>query len=406
MSADIIAFKKRPKPKPVKTESEPAGNRLEALDILRGLCVIGMILVAYAGDWANRFPVLNHADWQGLVLADMIFPGFLFCVGVALPMSFAARSARQTKAQLFLHILWRSAALIGLGVVLNFIADPDPAGFRLPGILQRIGLCYALAGGLCLLLGRKTDHDFTLPGWPVGGVVLALVAGYAGLLTLWSGPDCAGACFDSANSLPAVVDRAVFTPAYMWDWGLTDGVVTFDPEGLVSTLGALVNVLLGVGVSLYIRDHGVKSSLVGLALFGVFLAVAGLGMNGQVPVIKKIWTPSFALVSTGFSIIVFALLAVIADVLKAGRFAVFAKVFGANATLAFVLISLFDTGLQQPLLMRSDATALSSHDAVALQLGAIIPDARLASLAYSALLVAVIGLILWPLYRKRWFLKF
>ena len=404
MSAEIIAFKKRPKPKPAKVAAAPA-NRLEALDILRGLCVIGMILVAYAGDWGHRFPVLNHADWQGLVLADMIFPGFLFCVGVALPMSFASRSTRQTKLQLFGHVLWRAAALIVLGVALNFIADPDPSGFRLPGILQRIGLCYALAGGLCLAIGRKSDHDFTVPGWPLIGAIAAIVAGYAALLSLWSGPDCPGACFDPVRSLPAVVDRAVFTPAYMWDWGLSDGVVTYDPEGLVSTLGALVNVLLGVAVAIYVRRHGVKGSLIALTLFGLFLVLTGLAMNGQTPVIKKIWTPSFALVSAGFSIIVFVLLAVIADVLKAGKFAAFAKVFGANATLAFVLICLFDAVLQRPMLMRSDATPLSSHDAAALQLGAMIPDARIASLAYSVILVLVIGLILWPLYRRRWFLK-
>lgn len=399
MSANVIAFKKREKPQPAK----PAGKdtkRLEALDILRGLCVIGMILVAYAGDWLNRFKVLNHADWQGLVLADMIFPGFLFCVGVALPMSFAARSARQTKAQLFGHVLWRAVALIVLGVVLNFIADPDPAGFRLPGILQRIGLCYALAGGLCLVLGRKSDHDFAVPGWPLAGVIAALVAGYGALLSLWSGPGCAGACFDSLNSLPAVVDRAVFTPAYMWDWGLTNGVVTFDPEGLVSTLGALINVLLGILVAGYIRSRGVRGSLIGLFLLGLFLALAGLGMNGEIPVIKKIWTPSFALVSAGFSIIAFVLLAVIADLLKLGRFAAFAKIFGANATLAFVLICLFDAVLQLPLL-----AGTSPHDAAAAQLGAVIPEPRVASLTYSVILVAVIGLILWPLYRKRWFLK-
>ncbi len=404
MSANVIAFKKREKPK-VATTAGGDAKRLEALDILRGLCVIGMILVAYAGDWSNRFAVLNHADWQGLVLADMIFPGFLFCVGVALPMSFASRAARQTKIQLFGHVLWRAAALIVLGVVLNFIADPDPTGFRLPGILQRIGLCYALAGGLCLLIGRKSDHDFTVPGWPLTGAIAVLIAGYAALLTLWSGPECAGACFDSARSLPAVVDRAVFTPAYMWDWGLTDGVVTFDPEGLISTLGALVNLLIGVAVAAYIRNHGIKGSLVGLSLLGLLLMLAGLGLNGEIPVIKKIWTPSFALVSAGFSIVLFVVLAVIADLFKAGRFVAFAKVFGANATLAFVLISLFDTALQTPVLMQSNGTPLSGHGAAAATLAAIIPEPRVASLVYSIILVLLIGLILWPLYRRRWFLK-
>lgn len=401
--ADIIAFRKRETAAPAKAATnagETPVKRLEALDILRGLCVIGMILVAYAGSWYPRFTVLNHADWQGFVLADMIFPGFLFCVGVALPMSFAARAARQTKAQLFGHVLWRSAALIALGVVLNFIAHPDPAAFRLPGILQRIGLCYALAGGLCLLLGRKSDHDFTVPGWPLTGITAAIAIGYAALLILWTDADCAGACFDSVHSLPAVIDRMVFTPAYMWNWGLTDGVKTYDPEGLLSTLGALVNVLIGVAVAVYIRGHGVKGSLVGLGLFGLVLMLAGLGLNSEIPIIKKIWTTSFALVSAGFGVLVFVLLAVAADVFKAGRFAVFAKVFGANATLAFVLISLFDTVLQRPLL-----SGVSLHDAAATQLGAIIPEPRVASLAYSAGLVLIIGAILWPLYRKRWFLK-
>jgi predicted acyltransferase len=186
----------------------------------------------------------------------------------------------------------------------------------------------------------------------------------------------------------------------MWDWGLTDGVVTFDPEGLVSTLGALVNVLIGVMVAIYVRSNGVKGSLIGLFLLGLLLTLVGLGMNGEIPVIKKIWTPSFALVSAGFSSIVFVLLALIADVFKAGRLAIFAKVFGANATLAFVLISLFDAVLQLPLL-----SGVSLHDAASAQLGAIIPAARVASLTYSVGLVLLIGLILWPLYRKRWFLK-
>lgn len=399
MSANVIAFKKREKPKVAETAGGDA-KRLEALDILRGLCVIGMILVAYAGDWANRFSVLNHADWQGLVLADMIFPGFLFCVGVSLPMSFAARSARQTKAQLFGHVVWRAAALIVLGVVLNFIADPHPEGFRLPGILQRIGLCYALAGGLSLVLGCKSDHDFTVPGWPMAGAIAVLVVGYGALLHLWSGPDCAGACFDPVHSLPAVVDRALFTPAYMWNWGLSDGVVTYDPEGLVSTLGALVNVLVGGLVAGYIRSHGVRGSLIGLLLLGLLLALAGLGMNGEIPVVKKIWTPSFALVSAGFSVVVFVVLAVLADVLKAGRFMTFAKVFGANATLAFVLICLFDVVLQLPVL-----AGISLHDTAVVQLGAVIPEARVASLTYSVILVLLIGLVLWPLYRKSWFVK-
>lgn len=402
--AEVIAFRKREKPKVTPVETAPV-RRLEALDILRGLCVIGMILVAYAGDWQNRFGVLNHAEWQGLALADMIFPGFLFCVGMAIPLSFSGRALRQTKGELALHVLWRALALILLGTVLNYIDHPDIYQFRLPGILQRIGLCYGLAGGFCLLVGRKSDHDFTVSGWPVVVVTLVVGLGYAAALKLWTGPECAGACFDSVNSLPAVVDRAFFSPAYMWHWGLTDGVVTYDPEGLVSTFGAAINVLLGIVVSLYIRRNGIAGSLIGLVMLGIFLALTGLGMNGEIPVIKKIWTPSFALISAGFSVVMFVGLALLADVFKAGAWAYPAKIFGANATLAFVLISLFNVGLNAPVAMRTDGTAATLRDGIANSLGSLIAEPRVASLAYSVLLVVVIGLILWPLYRKRWFLK-
>jgi len=397
--AEIITFRKRETTK-VAVSAAPL-KRLEALDILRGLCVIGMILVAYAGDWGHRFGVLNHADWHGLALADMIFPGFLFCVGAAMPLSFSARAARQTKSDLALHILWRALALILLGVLLNFLATPDPAHFRVPGILQRIGLCYGAVGGFSLLIGRKSDVDFTLPMAPVFGAIIGFGALYAGMLLLWYAPDCGTGCFDSSHSLPAVVDRAVFGDQYMWPWGLTDGVVTFDPEGLVSTLGALINVLLGVLISLYIRQHGASNTLAGTFLLGLFLLTIGLGLDDKVPVIKKIWTPTFAMVSGGFTLILYAILSLVSDLLGLKAWAYPVKVFGANATLAFIAISLINIGMEWP----AAAGVMNPHGVLAGALGSAIPDDRIASLAYSALLLTVVGLILLPLYRKRWFLK-
>ncbi len=397
--AEIITFKKRDKPK-VAVSATPS-KRLEALDILRGLCVIGMILVAYAGDWTHRFTVLNHADWHGLSLADMIFPGFLFCVGAAMPLSFSSRAARQTKSDLAMHILWRSLALILLGTALNFLITLDPGHFRLPGILQRIGLCYGAVGGLCLLTGRKSDVDFTLPMWPVMAAMAGIGALYAGLLLFWNAPGCGTGCFDSSHSLPTVVDRAVFGIQYLWPYGTTDGAVTFDPEGLVSTLGAVLNVLLGVMISLYIRQHGASNTLVGTFLLGLFLLTIGLGLDDKMPIIKKIWTPTFAMVSGGFSLILYALLSVVADLFGLKTWAYPVKVFGANATLAFVGISLLNLVMEWP----TPEGTNNPHAMLAQVLSNVIPDARVASLAYSLVLLAVLGLILWPLYRKRWFLK-
>ncbi len=391
--SDVIQFKPRPRGKAVeKMAAEAAGQRVAAIDILRGLCVAGMILVAYAGDWSHRFKVLNHADWHGLALADMIFPGFLLCAGMAIPLSLAKRG--EDKGKIALHIAWRAAALIVLGIVLNFLATPDIARFRIPGILQRIGLCYGLAGALALVLARREGKGLRVPILPVAGAMAGVLIVYGAILM-------ASGHFDATSSLPAVIDRAVFTTHYMWPYGTTNGQVTYDPEGLLSTLGALGNVLLGVAVAAYMRRVGVKASLATLAFVALLLFVLGAGLDGNLPIIKKIWTPSFTLLSGGFTLPVFVLLAVIADVAGWTAWAVPLRVLGANATAAFAAISLIDIVMKLPL-----GSGRIGHDVLVKALDSVIPDVRLESLAYSAILLAVVLLALTPLYIKRWYLKF
>jgi len=391
--SEVIQFKPRPRSKAVdKMAAEAAGQRVAALDILRGLCVAGMILVAYAGDWTHRFKVLNHADWHGLALADMIFPGFLFCAGMAIPLSLARRD--EDKGRLFVHIAWRAGALVVLGVVLNFLATPDIAQFRIPGILQRIGLCYGAAGALALWLGRREGSGLRVPILPVVGVTAAVLVTYAGILI-------ASGHFDSTNSLPAVIDRAVFTTRYMWPYGMTDGQVTYDPEGLLSTLGALGNVLIGVATAAYMRRAGVRGSLATLAFIALLLFVLGAGLDGNLPIIKKIWTPSFTLLAAGFVLFVFVLLAVVADIAGWTAWAAPLRVLGANATAAFAGISLIDIAMKLPIIGGSNG-----HDALVAALDHVIPDPRLESLAYSTILLAVVMAALTPLYIKRWYLKF
>lgn len=373
--------------------------RVLALDLLRGLAVMGMIMVAYAGDWQHRFQVLNHADWRGFALADMIFPSFLFCVGAALPYSLRGR-ASAGKASLIRHVLRRSAALILLGVLLNLLPAFDFAQVRLPGILQRIGLCYAVVGTLCVLLGQAGKDGLALPLPRLALLASTILLGYAALLLFWNAPGCGRACFDSAHSLPAVVDRAVFGVHHLWPYGTTGGVVTYDPEGLVSTLGALFNVLVGVMTAVLVQRHGLRGTLGMLALGGGSCLVIGLSLDPLVPVVKKLWTPSFALLSSGFALLAFVALAWLAP----REDAVWSKpilAFGSNATLAFVGISLIDTLMHLPLA----GPHPNAHDGAAALLGRLILEPRLASAAYSALLLLVLGLCLYQLYRKRIFVK-
>ncbi|MGZ3298968.1 MAG: heparan-alpha-glucosaminide N-acetyltransferase domain-containing protein, partial [Asticcacaulis sp.] len=166
--SEVIPFKPRPKAKTKAVEEMAArasSTRIEGIDVLRGLCVAGMVVVAYAGDWSHRFKVLNHADWHSFALADMIFPGFLLCVGMAIPLSFAKR-AEAGKAKIAAHIAWRTLAIIALGVGLSFLAAVLFGQFRIPGVLQRIGLCYGLAAGFALWLARPEGKGFRVPILP------------------------------------------------------------------------------------------------------------------------------------------------------------------------------------------------------------------------------------------------
>jgi predicted acyltransferase len=370
------------------TDTGARAPRVVAIDLLRGLAVMGMVMVAYAGGWDERFTFLTHAPWRGFAIADMIFPAFLFCAGAALPFALQRR-AGQGRAVLVGHVLRRSAILVALGVFLNLLPGFDVAHVRLPGILQRIGLCYAIAGTGCVLAGLRVG--------PLVAAIVALLAGYGALLLAWDAPGCGRACFDSAHALPAVVDRAVFGVAHLWPWGRTGDVVTYDPEGLVSTLGALVNVLLGVVASVLLQRSHRRATLTALAVAGAACLLGGLLLDPVVPVVKKLWTPSFALLSGGFTLLaLLALMRLVPPGREAPAWTRPVLAFGTNATLAFVGITLIDTAMQLPL-----GGGGSAHDRLAALLARAIPEPRVASAAYSALLLVVLGAGLWQLYKRR-----
>lgn len=378
-------------------------QRLEGLDTFRGLCVIGMILVAYAGDWTHRFHALEHAQWYGWSVADLIFPGFLFCVGASIPYAIDARLTRQTTVSIAQHILVRSFLLVALGIVLNFLTSPNIHQYRVPGILQRIGLCYASAAGFFLAIRsnqRRTPAALLTITIIVTLVVLVV---YTLLLLHWKNSSCPRACFDSVNALPAVIDRSVFSVRYLWPWGLTNNMVTYDPEGLVSTLGAVVNVLTGIAATLFYRDRSLRDShnqgLVWIALVGGVLILMGLELDTWIPMIKKIWTPSFAIFSGGTSLILFTLLCVTADKAAWKNWGFPFKIYGANATLAFVAVSLLDILLQLPI------GGKNTHDRASAWLVGALPDPRVASLTYSIFVLLLIGALLYQAYKRQLFLR-
>ena len=204
-----------------------------------------MILVTDPGTYAHTWHQLRHAEWNGATATDMIFPAFLFMVGLAIPFSIGSRAELgTTSARSALRIIRRSITLFLLGLAINGFPDYVWSTLRLPGILQRIAVCYALCGFLYLSLREHSQRDRTIAFASVG---VFLLAGYWAMLKLIEVPGIGRGHLDPYRALPAVVDRAVFGANHLWQWGIrTNGKITYDPEGLLSTLPALVPTLVGM----------------------------------------------------------------------------------------------------------------------------------------------------------------
>ena len=408
MPADILKFEKRPKPKPepevaARQAKTSGGGRFEALDVLRGLFMCGMLLANNAGDWGHIYTQMDHADWHGFTLTDMVFPGFMTVVGISMTLSLGRRMADGGKTAMIVHIARRAAILVGIGLFLNLLPDFDLAHWRFPGVLQRTGICYFLASMLMLLHshvskdGKLVIHPLPLALWASG-----LILAYALLLRFVPVPGfplVQGAAplqnFGSVASWPAYVDRIVFTTNHVWQQALTDGKITYDPEGLLSTFPAIFNILAGLLIGLYIKDKTPKGAWVGVMMLGIVLMIAGVGLDPQVPIIKKLWTSSFALLTSGFAMFVLSLLMVVMDQIGWRAWAFPLRVFGTNAILAYVAAWV--------LAVLFDVAGISGR--VTHWLSSVIHDPYAMSATYAFGFLVLIWLLLLPFYLKRWFIK-
>ncbi|ESQ92007.1 hypothetical protein ABAC460_03665 [Asticcacaulis sp. AC460] len=391
MAAEVIAFKKREK-KAEPAAAKPGSVRFEALDILRGLFIIGMLLANNAGDWGHIYAPLDHAEWHGFTLTDMVFPGFMTCVGLSMTLSLGRRMQAGGKTALLVHSLRRAAILIGIGLFLNLLPQFDFGHWRFPGVLQRIGLCYAITSALVVLHSHQNQqgglilHARPLALWGVGFLVA-----YAVLLKYVPVPDGAGANqWDPVHSWPAWIDMLVLGKDHVWD-----GAVTYDPEGLLSSIPATSNILFGILMGLYINARTPRNAWGGVFIIGVLLMLAALSLDSSVPIIKKLWTPTFVLLSCGFAFTVLAVLMLIMDRLGYKTWAVPIKLFGTNAILVYVFAWLLSIGLGISGLTGAATTWILAQ----------VGDPYLMSFLYAFGVLVICGLFLVPFYVKRWFLK-
>jgi predicted acyltransferase len=385
--------------------------RLVSLDVFRGLTVAAMILVTNPGTYSAVYWPLLHAEWRGWTLTDMIFPSFLFIVGVSMTLSFASRQERrETRTSLARHLLMRVVLLIAIGLFLNGFPFFDLHTLRIPGVLQRIALCYLISGLFYLSLLPASGNGAASTRrrvWALSAAIVVLVLGYWITLRYFPVPGFGPNRFDSLGNLGAYIDRGVFGTRHMWPYGTTPGYgVTFDPEGLLSTLPATANLLVGLltGELLRTRRSGLRKAVV-LGLAGVVLFSLGMALGPMLPIVKKIWTSSFVLLSAGFSLMAFALSYWVLDAQRWRRWmrplTVPGLVFGTNAILAFAITNMI-TPLTDVIHLHPGVT-LHSWGYQAIFLPWLSPVQ--ASLAYALMLVGVNLAIVSVFYRKRIFLR-
>lgn len=370
---------------PVATTAE----RVASLDAFRGLAIAGMILVNNPGSWAQVYPPLRHAEWHGWTPTDLIFPYFLFILGAALPFSFARRmdgGARRT--DLLLHIARRSAILVVLGLAMRAIPDFDFAEMRVAGVLQRIGLVYFAAAGLYVVASRERR-------WAIAPLLLL---GYWALLAWVPVPGFGAGDLSPEGNLPAHLDRLLM-PGRLWQ-------DTWDPEGLLSTVPAVVTALLGVFTGEWLRS-GAPGPKLARGMVGAGVALTALGwLWGLVfPINKNLWTSSYVLFTAGTALVLFSVLFHLIDVRgRRGAWERWMVVYGMNAIAIFVASGMVTKTLAR-LRVGDGDSARSAYGWIYEELFRSWAGDRPGSLAFAVTYVALWLGVAWFLHARRIYIK-
>jgi predicted acyltransferase len=369
-----------------------SATRLASLDLFRGATIAAMILVNNAGNGPDSHWPLKHAEWNGWTPADLIFPFFLFIVGVAMAFSFNSRLKRgESRWQLLRHVCWRGAILFALGLCLNgFPNQYSLSSWRICGILQRVAICYVVAAVFALWCNRR--------GWIV--TAAACLAGYWILMRYvpvpgFGVPTHDIPLLDPDRNLAAWLDRQLLAGH------LYEG--THDPEGIISTIPAVATSLLGLLTGDWLRDSRTgEAKVIGMALFGLVGVGTGELWNLWFPINKNLWTSSFVLLTAGLALLCLAGCYWILDVKhRRGRWTTFFLVFGMNPIAAYV----FAEAISQSLYHFSTAAGLSWQEVLYQNGFEPFVSTANASLLYAVCYVLVCWAPMWVLYRKRVFLK-
>lgn len=378
-------------------------DRLLSLDVFRGLTIASMVLVNNPGDWANIYAPLRHATWNGWTFMDWIFPFFLFISGVSMSLSVQrAQDVGASTSWLFWRLQRRAMTIILLGLALNFVPSFDWATLRWPGVLQRIGLCAALATPAVLFIGWRGQVL----------LIVALLATYSAVMlgvpvTDVNGQTVTGA-LEPGRDVGAYLDRLLMS-GHLWTLSRI-----WDPEGLLGTIPALASVLFGTLSGRWIMLKIVAAEkTVWMMLAGLLALWLGVVLDtALMPINKSLWTPSYCVFMTGWALLIFSVCYWLLDACGDERIrrgsAKLSRpmlIYGVNALFIFAFSGLVARLLGYIRFESASGSPVSARQWLSQHL-AQLPLAPVdASLLHAILFNLAMFAVAWLLWRRKIFIK-
>ena len=376
----------------VEITSPPVSSgsgRLISLDVFRGITIAGMILVNNAGDWSHVYPALAHAQWDGWTPTDLVFPFFLFIIGVAMPFSFSKRTARgESKGKLLRHVVIRSLILFALGMLLSGIPNFNYSHRLILNVLQRIGVVYLISGAIYLY----TDV--------VGQAVVAVlgIVVYWLLMMLVPVPGYGAGVLASIGNLWWYVDKIL-----LQGWH-------YHAEGILSIIPSISTVLLGSLTGHYLRSQ--RSSIEkasGMLVFGNFGLVIGVIMSIWFPINKLLWSSSYVVFTAGFALEMLGVCYWLIDIKGIKSWSQPFLVFGANAITSFFLSTLvaliLDLVTVSQMSPAGEAVRVSLKDYIYHGVFSPLASSYNASMIYSIVYVLLWYGVMYVFYKRKIFIK-
>jgi predicted acyltransferase len=372
--------------------------RLLSLDVFRGLTVAAMILVNNPGSWAHIYAPLRHAEWHGCTPTDLIFPFFLFIVGVSISYALGSKKGHMSHSKLIFTALKRALILFGLGLFLNLFpkvfTDPMEAfqTVRIPGVLQRIAVVFFITAVIFIKTSPKTQLRILI------GILLA----YWAMMTLIPVPGVGFANLEKETNLGAWLDRTLLTEAHLWR-----SAKTWDPEGIFSTLPAIGTGIFGLLIGTWLKRKDKEESVKISWMFsiGILAVILGLIWDLCFPINKALWTSSFVLYAGGLASIGLALCYWLIDVQGYKKGTTPFVVYGINAITVFFLSGLIPRILTMIKVNMPDGTVLTSREWLYESFYSPYFSPINASLAGAVTFILIWLGILWWMYSRKIIIK-